>query len=439
MKSNRPNIIFFLADQQRYDTATQDIMPNLNKLADNGTFFENCYTCQPVCGPARACLQSGVYASQNGCFKNGISLPRNITPLAEYFNKNAYETAYIGKWHLASDFNFNCATKPIPKERLGGYSYFRGADVLEFTSDSDGGYIFDENGKRIDFSGYRADCITDFALEYIENFNGNKPFFMMISTLEPHHQNNEKHFRGYKGTVDAYRAYEIPEDLKGTKGNAKEEYADYLSAVNRIDYNIGRITAKLKEKKLFDNTVFIYSSDHGCHFKTRGREYKRSCHDSSIHVPLVISGGKFIGGKTDSRLVSLIDIPATVLSVANIDLPENYKGTDLSNSENERKAVFAQISESQCGRAIRTHRYKYSVSIRGAAAGGILKTSKVYFDDFLYDLELDPYEKVNLICDKSYKSVKKELREMLLNEMEKAGESKPLILPKLIGKTEDKP
>lgn len=73
------------------------------KLAENGVNFTNSYTCQPVCGPARACLQTGLYATQNQCYWNGIPLPQNIKPLAEYFNEAGYETAYVGKWHLASD------------------------------------------------------------------------------------------------------------------------------------------------------------------------------------------------------------------------------------------------------------------------------------------------------------------------------------------------
>ena len=89
----QPNIIFYFSDQQRSDTVTEDIMPTLCDLAKEGTRFENSFTCQPVCGPARACLQSGVYATQCGCFKNGVALPQNIKTLADYFNDAGYETA----------------------------------------------------------------------------------------------------------------------------------------------------------------------------------------------------------------------------------------------------------------------------------------------------------------------------------------------------------
>ena len=114
-RERKKNIIFYFTDQQRYDTANNDIMPNLYSLGEEGVTYTDCYTCQPVCGPARACLQSGVYATQTGCYKNNISLPRSITPLAEYFNREGYDTAYIGKWHLASDRDFNCEKTAIPR------------------------------------------------------------------------------------------------------------------------------------------------------------------------------------------------------------------------------------------------------------------------------------------------------------------------------------
>ncbi len=424
----KKNIVFVLTDQQRFDTANNEIMPNLSLLSSEGVFFTDCYSCQPVCGPARACLQSGVYASETGCFKNDVSLPRSIKTLADYFNYEGYDTAYIGKWHLASDKDFKCHTSAVPKDRLGSYKYFRGADVLEFTSDDYSGYVFDEDGNRIDFHGYRADCITDFALEYIESTDRRTPFFMMLSLLEPHHQNSEGHFKGYRETVSAYRSHPLPEDLRGLRGNAIDEYPDYLSAINRVDYNLGRLMDKLKQKGIYEETVIVFSSDHGCHFKTRNGEYKRSCHDSSTHVPLVIRGGDFKGGRFDSRLVSLIDIPVTLLSAADIDVPEYFRGCDLSE-DGKRDCVYIQISESQCGRAIRTADYKYSVSAPSPLAGMILKESPVYFEQYLYDLKDDPHEKNNLICDKAYKLVRKKLRERLLAEMKKAGEKKAVIMP----------
>lgn len=103
IETNKKNIVFYFSDQQRWDSVNNEFTPNLAQLADEGVLFENNFTCQPVCGPARACLQTGIYATQNGCWKNGISLPGTVTPLAHYFNEAGYQTAYIGKWHLGSD------------------------------------------------------------------------------------------------------------------------------------------------------------------------------------------------------------------------------------------------------------------------------------------------------------------------------------------------
>ena len=122
-----------------------------------------------------------------------------LKTLANYIEEAGYETAYIGKWHLASDGELE--KKPtidhtvtaVPQEYRGGYTgFWRAADVLEFTSHGYDGFVFDENNNKIDFKGYRADCINDFALEYLDQYKGEKPFFMTVSQIEPHHQNDHK-------------------------------------------------------------------------------------------------------------------------------------------------------------------------------------------------------------------------------------------------------
>lgn len=432
------NIIFYFSDQQRWDTINEEITPNLCKLANEGVLFENEFTCQPVCGPARACLQTGTYATQNGCWSNAIPLPSGTKTLAEYFNEAGWQTAYIGKWHLGSDklpgMGIHCENSAVPKERQGGYQYWRAADCLEFTSHGYDGYVFDENGTKIDFKGYRADKINDFALEFLDNRNKSKPFFMFVSQLEPHHQNDHRRFEGYKDTVNNYKNYPIPADLSFLKGDYKEMYPDYISAINRLDYNFGKLVRKLKELGIYEDTVLIYSSDHGCHFKTRNLEYKRSCHDSCIHTPLIIKGGGFNGGKLEKRLVSLIDIPPTLLSLAEIPIPSEYAGFDLTkqieNKSEARKCVFMQISESQCGRAIRTSDYMYSVRDL-CPGGGFRSSSKVYFEDYLYDLKKDPNEKTNLVKSPEYAEIRQDLKYMLIDEMKAAGEEEPVILPAL--------
>lgn len=447
---NRPNIIFYFTDQQRADTCgcygqKLDITPNLDKMAEEGVKFEYAFSPQPVCGPCRALFQTGKYPTDTGCFRNNIMLPSDIKTLANYIEEAGYETAYIGKWHLASDGELE---KPptidhtitaIPKELRGGYTgFWRTADVLEFTSHGYDGYVFDENNNRIDFHGYRADCITDLALDFFEE-KTDKPFFMTISHIEPHHQNDHKHYEGPIGSKEKYKEYELPADLKALDGDYREEYPDYLGACASLDENLGKLINKLKEKGLYDNTVIIFAADHGSHFRTRNRDnhlngyddYKRSCHDACLRVPLVIAGGPYKGGKVVEELVSTESLPKTILALAGVDVGDAMIGENLldvvekKNPERPNE-VFAQISESRIGRTIRTAEYTYSVYAPGVN-GGEAAAADVYADDFLYDLTVDPHQLNNLIGNREYKEVKLELRERLLNWIEKAEGKRPVI------------
>lgn len=427
----KPNIIFYFSDQQRWDTLNSTLMPNVWEMGEEGVNFTDSYTCQPVCGPARACLQTGQYATENRCYVNAIPLPEDTVTLAHHFNEHGYDTAYVGKWHLASDrfpgIGVHCEKTAVPVNRQGGYKYWRAADVLEFTSHGYDGYVFDENLNKLEFKGYRADCINDYAIEYVNNHDGEKPFFMFVSQLEPHHQNDRKHFEGPADTVEKFRDYPLPEDLTFLKGDYREEYPDYIAAINRLDDNVGRLIKTLKEKGIYDNTVIVYTSDHGCHFKTRNEEYKRSCHDASIHIPLVFGGGAVKKSEVKDCLVSLIDIPPTLLSLAGIPVPESYSGNILPVNglkAPERDCVFVQISESHIGRCVRTKDRKYSAKAKGS---GWHKFRAVhYYDDFLYDLKNDPFEKNNLVNNEEYGKILQEMRELLSREMVKAGEKKPV-------------
>lgn len=195
---------------------------------------------------------------------------------------------------------------------------------------------------------------------------------------------------------------------------------------------MGRLVDKLKELGIYDDTIIIYTSDHGAHFKTRNPEYKRSCHESASRTPLIIKGGGFEAGRIEKRLSSLIDLPPTMLSMAGIGIPENYMGVDLTTQINapdkKRDCVFMQISESQCGRAIRTDRFKYAVRDL-SPVGYAHHSSKVYFEDYLYDLQNDPIEKHNLVKNPKYGKIRQELKYLLLEQMKNAGEEPPVILP----------
>lgn len=440
------NIILYFSDQQRYDTVNETVTPEICAMTDESIFFDNAFTCQPVCGPARACIQTGVYATQNNCYINGISMDKDDdNALTKVLNRNGYNTSYIGKWHLASNTaagatpKLNVQKSAVPQELRGGYNdYWLAADCLEFTSDVHGGYMFDNDNNKVEFKGIRSDCINDFAIDYIDKYDKESPFFLMISQLEPHHQNTANMFQCAEGDEKQFEGVDYPQDLVGLKGDYKSEYARYLACCKRLDKNFADVIQKVKDKGIWDDTVIIYTSDHGCHFKTRNFEYKRSAHHASTHLPFVMTGGgltklnsaqKYIG-KRFGGFISLLDLTATILDISGAEIPKEYQSKSiLPMLENDkgREHIFIQISESQLGRAIITDRYTYSVK-KPLSLGVEKATSKLYREDLLYDNIADPAQHKNLVRNRKYKKIKQELKSILLDDIQKIENVKAKII-----------
>jgi len=443
----RPNIVFLFSDQQRWDTLgcygqKLPISPNLDQMAAEGVRFENAFTCQPVCGPVRASLQTGKYPTQVGCEVNNRHLPLNADTLARRMKAAGYKTGYIGKWHLASGPNRydegvapDYRILPIPEAFRGGYDDWLASDVLEFTSHAYDGHMFDGNGKPRFFkpTRFRVDCQTDWVEEYLEKQTKDNPFFLFVSYIEPHHQNDHRCYEGPTGSKERWANYEIPGDLAGLPGDWVENYPDYLGCCHALDNAVGRVRKKLKAMGMDENTVVIYTSDHGSHFKTRNGEYKRSCHDGCLRIPMIAYGPGFKGGEVNQNLASLIDIPRTILSIAGGEVPEDWQGINLQDSvgkEIGREAIFAQISESHAGRTIRTKKWKYAVAIPDVDGEWVEQGNAgaiIYRKSFLYDLEADPHERKNRVADPGLAGIRAELAAMLKAEMAKAGETVPEI------------
>ncbi len=449
--ARKPNIIFIFSDQQRADTMgcygqTLPVSPNLDALAADGVLFEHAFTPQPVCGPARSCLQTGRYATETRCFRNGIALAPGSETIATLLSRGGYEVGYIGKWHLASthgrsaDYDLepeaDFRTGPVPPERRGGYvDYWMAADVLEATSHGHGGgYVHNGNMKKVIFKKYRVDAITDFVVEYLSTRDGRKPFFLFLSYIEPHHQNDHMRYEGPEGSKERFKGYAVPGDLEGTKGDWRENYPDYLGCCWSIDANFKRIRNALVARGMADNTIIIYTSDHGSHFRTRNDEYKRSCHDACLRVPLIINGPGFTGGVKIPQLVSLIDLPPTILAAAGITPPSYMRGRPLQGliagtTKDWPDEVFAQISESQLGRTLRTTQWKYSVVAPGL--NGCYNVHGIYYiEEYLYDLQNDPHERANLVDQAGFEDVRKGLADRLARKMVEAGERSPIIIPR---------
>ena len=434
-KKSQPNIIVFFTDQQRHDTTgvhgnPLDLTPNFDRMAQRGTHIFNSFTCQPVCGPARSCLQTGLYATQTGVHINGPALQPDAQTLAHYFRAAGYTTGYIGKWHLSNE-------EPVPEAERGGYEYWLAANLLEFESRPYNTVLYDNDNQAVKLPGYRIDAQTDAAIRYLDSHqNGTQegsPFFLFLSYLEPHHQNHIDDYPPPTGYRERYQGRWIPPDLAALGGSTHQHIGGYYGLVKRLDEALGRLLDALKSLEMEDNTIILFTSDHGNHFKTRNGEYKRSCHEASIRVPTAITGPGFYGGGQINQLVSLIDLPPTLLDAAGIPAPEQMEGRSILPLTCGQTAawpddVFIQISESQVGRAIRTSRWKYSVSAPDNNALLDLGANR-YIEEFLYDLEADPHELVNLVGLESHQEVTEVLRERLLKYLHRVENSAPEIVP----------
>ncbi len=421
MPNRKPNVIFFFTDQQRWDTSslygnTMDLTPNFDLMAQEGTHCYNGFTPQPVCLPARCCLQTGLYASQMEVFNNDGHLPEDAKTLGHHFQEAGYNTGYIGKWHMAHDGNI------VPKEKRTGYDYWLGANTLEFVSDAYHTVMYDDEGQEVFLPGYRVDAQTDAAIRYI-NSNKDSPFFLTVSYLEPHFQNTRDDYPAPTGYEEKYLNPWTPPDLQSLGGTSFRHLPGYYGMVKRLDEALGRIRDAIKSLGLEKDTIILYTADHGCHFKTRNSEYKRSCHDSSIRIPMALTGSVFSGGGRISKLVSLIDLPPTLLEACGIDVPEGMQGQSIlplikKQSDAWPNYVFTEIcDEGVMRRCIRTHRWKYSVKADTKISENN-GHAKSYTEEELYDLMADPWELNNLVGYESHAKVSSVLSGYLKSHME---------------------
>lgn len=429
---SQPNVIVFFTDQQRWDTtgvhgSPLDLTPNFDRLARAGTDVHYAVTCQPVCGPARSCLQTGLYATTTGCFRNGIALGADSRTLAHYFGEAGYDTGYIGKWHLADH-----GPGAVPVEQRGGYDYWLAANALEFTSDAFDTVMYNNDNQPVKLPGYRVDAVTDAAIRYVDDHQ-ESPFFLFISYIEPHHQNHRDDYPAPPGYETRYRGSWMPPDLAALGGSSHQQWAGYCGMIKRLDEALGRLVDALISLDKLDDTIILFTSDHGNHFKTRNAEYKRSCHDASVRLPTMLHGGAFTGGGRIAQMVSLVDLPPTLLDAAGIPVPQHIQGHSIlpllnGDAADWQNEAFIQISESHVGRAIRSQRWKYAISAPHRS-GTQHADSDSYVESELYDLLADPEELDNRAGCASHREVADVLRGRLIKRMIEAGEAEPVIEP----------
>jgi len=417
---NKPNIISFITHDQGqflgcYDspqTPNSLSTPNLDQIAEKGVKFTNYFCTAPQCSPSRGSIMTSKFPHQNGLMglvNRGWTLPEEQKTLPMYLKQNGYTTHLIGLHHVSRN------------------SLTLGYDTITER-------FFSKKGIEIDIL-YNCKLVEEESFKFFDNHkNDNNPFYLSIGIEEVH--------RPFKIWADPVEldSVKVPPFLPDNE-MIRKELAEYYGAINRVDITIGRIINKLQKTGLKENTLFIFTTDHGSPFPRA----KCTLYDPGIKTILIMyqpESRLFSGGKVIKNLLSNIDYFPTLLDLIGAKIPEDIEGKSIlpilkDEKEEIRTEIFAEKTFHELYdpiRGIRTHNYKYIRNFEKletlyqiptptlmAPSGKYIKKfyEKPRRDEELYDLEMDPNEKINVIDNPKYEDIALNLKNKLLDWMKK--------------------
>ena len=439
--NKKPNILFLFTDMQRADTIHalgNPIIktPNLDRLVNEGTAFTNCYSPSPVCIPARCCLQYGLYPQKTGLYVNGKMMDDNGLSYPEILGKNGYKTHAIGKCHFT----------PESLAMRGFQSRLIQEEGIEAENDDYCKFLKENGFSDVEPHGFRSEMyyipqvstlpaevhptqwIGDRSIDFIEeNSSDEKPWMMFSSFIHPHpplappkpwhklyrapempYPNVPDHPELLQTYINRYQNRYKYRDQGIDKNLVRTIKAFYYATISFVDYQIGRVIDSLEKTGQLDNTIIIFSSDHGEYLGDYNCFGKRNMHDASSKVPLIVRFPKrFAENEICNIPVSLIDIMPTILSAAKINNDEiELDGEDLSRiakGETSREFVFSQFGSKQKG--------IYMI---------VSKDSKYFYSaaddkEFFFDKITDPRETHNYAGNPCYKEKQAKFKNNLLN------------------------
>ncbi|WP_080054210.1 sulfatase family protein [Spirosoma aerolatum] len=428
--SRKPNIVIVMADQWRaqdigYAGNKQVITPNLDKLAGESVNARLCVAEVPVCSPTRASLLTGQHATTHGVFYNDRPLRNEAVTLAEVCQQNGYRTGFIGKWHINGGMDKNFAPgrlAPIPVDRRQGFEYWR---ALECTHDYNNSPYYNEVNKRFVWQQYDAISQTDSAISFMTQPR-DKPFLLVLAWGPPHdpYQTAPKEYRQKYANQTIQLRPNVP--VKDTM-EANRALKGYYAHINALDDCIGRLQAALKQAKLEDNTIFVFTSDHGDMLYSHDQINKQKPWDESIRIPFLLKypAGLSRKGSTLDVPVTLTDVMPTLLSMTGQKIPASVEGHDFAALFRNPRAPrpddaaliacivpFHQWNYARGGReyrGIRTARYTYVRDLNGPW--------------LLYDNLKDPYQLTNLVDQSGMAQTKQQLETILTQKLRDANDS----------------
>lgn len=449
MTDKRPNILILFTDQQRFDTinaAGFNYMhtPNLDRLVKEGCLYTNAYTPNPVCVPARHNLLTGLPARYHGYANNaGKPFDLNIPTLPGILADNGYDTRAIGKMHFLPSRRHNGFNKMQLMEE--GPHFREDDEYAMYLKENGYGNIQNIHGIRnllyympqrslIPEEHHGSTWVGDRSAEYIRQNNGRRPFFLWSSWIAPHPPFDipDSYAEMYcdkdlpkpiKDKTPVSTVTEIRKTIPGIpEGEGKfEEYSKrlrevYYASVSLVDHNIGKVLDALEETKQLDNTIIIFTTDHGEMLGDHETFGKSTSYESSSHIPFIVRyPEKFKPGSKCGEFCDLNDIMPTVLDIAGIDYPKpdifELPGGSLIKDDKDREYQYMEFGVGVYRWvAIRDKQFKYTYHYR-----------EEYEE--LFDLENDPGESINLMHEKAkeYKEVRDRLYKVLLKYEQRWG------------------
>ena len=401
--------------------------PTLDALAASGVRFTSAYCQNPICVPSRVSLVSGRMPCHLNTFGNTANQTYDgITTLADAFRNAGYTTAWLGKTHWG-DPRFG--EKGVGAKNRRAVNGQKDEGLSRLPQDSQVSiWPVEKNAEHL---------VADEALEFLEK-NKSTKFFMGVSFVKPHFPFTiqERYYEMYRGKVSPPRASEkLIAELPAVSKAERQKYrhaeatqedvlrtkAIYYGMVTFVDEELGRIVKKLNELGLRENTILLYTADHGEMLGDRGIWYKNSFYDGSVSIPFLWSFPKALPhGKVIAAPVMNLDIFPTLCELCGLSQPTGLEGSSLvplMNGKEDGSARFA-LSENYrngfAGRMIRTPRWKFSFYTSG--------------DEFLYDMLADPGEENNLVRAPEHKALVSELTQKAsggwLEEPTKGGKGK---------------
>lgn len=417
---DRPNILFLMPDQHRAQTVgclgdDQARTPHLDTLAREGMILDHTFANTPVCCPARAALLTGQYCHRNGMVANDLRLRENSVSFARELRAAGFRTGFVGKWHL--DGGQRLPGFVPPGERRQGFEYWA---ANECSHQHFNNTLFRDTPEPIALKKFETDGYADYAEEFLrQTRTDRRPFYLTVQWGPPHDP--------YKAPEEFARRYDASklrlrpnwQDKPGVPG--REAIAQYYAMVTAVDQATGRILRLLDELDLRDNTIVLFSSDHGDMLGSQGERLKRKPWEESIKVPGILRWpGKVKPGSRSSQFFTHVDFAPTLLGMAGLPAPRAMQGQDLSAALLQGRrgpdSAFFQIFGPFAGdgtpagwRGVRTERYMYA---RFADRPWVL-----------YDLKNDPYEQQNLAADRAATRVREQMEQRLSAWMRTTGDS----------------